>query len=108
MSATLVIVVAHLAETKPPAGAVFHFPDASGVTYVNPDPPGLVRYVEPDIPATLAMGARQSAIGPVAAAASGWPDAHGVPAESLSGCGWWAAGHGLKPSHMPVPGLGAT
>ena len=37
---------------------MFHFPDASGVTYVEPDPPGLIRYVDPDVPAALAYGAR--------------------------------------------------
>lgn len=74
---------------------MFHFPDASGVTYVDPDPPGLIRYVEPDIPAALAMGARQLAMSP-AAVANGWPHEHGVHPESLFGGGCWAAGHGAS------------
>ncbi len=77
-------------ETKPPTGAVFHFPDASGVTYIEPDPPGLIRYVEPNIPAAWAMGVRQQVFSS-APAMDSRRDTHGLPADSLFGGNCWAA-----------------
>ena len=76
-------------ETKPPNGAVFHFPDASGVTYVDPDPPGLIRYVDPDVPAALAFGGRHPDFRPMSAAAPSHPLA--VHMGSLFGNGPWMA-----------------
>ena len=70
---------------------MFHFPDASGVTYVDPNPPGLIRYVEPDIPAALAMGGRQPGMSPVATIDGGLHQ-HGLPPASMFGTGCWVAG----------------
>ena len=70
---------------------MFHFPDASGVTYINPAPPGLIRYVEPDIPAAWAMGVRQPVFSTATAMDSG-RHVHSVPTEGLFGGSCWAAG----------------
>jgi hypothetical protein len=72
---------------------VFHFPDASGVTYVDPHPPGLIRYVDPDIPAALAFGGRHPDFRPMPAVAPAQP--RSVHMESLFGRGRWV-GEGAR------------